>query len=168
MLFDFFMGLQEIPDEVNIVKRNAVKGISFDAQGKLLMIRTKKGDYKFPGGGMNESESLEETLRREFAEETGFRLLNIYDVIGIVEERNIDKFDSNKIFVMHSEYVKCEVDFTFQIAQKLDDYEKEQDFKIEFVSIEEAIKNNMSLLEQASDINPWVKRDTEVLKRLLK
>lgn len=168
MLFNLCLGLDKIPDGYEIIKRNAVRGVAFDSQGNLLMIRTKKGDYKFPGGGMNLSETLQQTLKREIAEETGFVLSNVLDVIGIVEERNIDRFDESKIFIMHSEYVRCEVDLTVQMAQNLDEYEKELDFKVEFVSIEDAIKSNTILLEQSDDINPWVMRETEVLKYLIK
>lgn len=168
MLFNLCLGLKEIPSGFDTVTRNAVKCVAFDSQGNLLMIRTKKGDYKFPGGGMKSSETLQQTLKREIAEETGYVLSDVLDVLGIVEERNIDKFDETKIFIMHSEYVRCEVDSTVQNEQNLDEYEKEQDFKVEFVSIEDAIKNNIALLSQSGDVNPWVTRETEVLKYLAK
>ena len=167
-MFNLRMGLKEIPVGFDTVTRNTVKCIAFDTQEKLLMIRTNKGDYKFPGGGMKEAETFQQTLKREIAEETGFVLSKVFDVVGIVEERNIDKFDNNKIFIMHSEYVRCEVDFTAQMRQKLDEYEKELDFKVEFVSVEDAIENNIALLEQLNDINPWIRRETEVLKCLVK
>ena len=38
---------------------------------RYLMIHGKNGDYKFPGGGMEEGESFEKTLIREVSEETG-------------------------------------------------------------------------------------------------
>ena len=167
MLFNFCLGLTEVNNEFEVVTRNAAKCVAYDAQGNLLMIRTNRGDYKFPGGGMKHSETLQQTLKREIEEETGFILSNVLDVLGVVEERNIDKFDESKIFVMHSEYVMCEVDLMVRNEQNLDVYEKEQDFKVEFVSIEDAIKNNMALLESANDVNPWLVRETEVLKCLL-
>lgn len=166
-MFNFCMGLKELPSGVDVITRKAVRCIAFDMEGNLLMIHTKKGDYKFPGGGMNSSETLQQTLKREIAEETGFALLKVHNVVGRVEERNIDKFDNSKVFIMHSEYVECEVDSTVQMAPKLDEYEKELDFKVEFISIKDAIKNNVTLLEQSDDINPWVNRETEVLKYLL-
>lgn len=168
MLFNLCLGLKELPSGFGTVTRNAVKCVAFDSQGNLLMIRTKKGDYKFPGGGMKASETLQQTLKREIAEETGYVLSDVLDVLGVVEERNIDKFDETKIFIMHSEYVRCEVNSAVQNEQNLDEYEKEQDFKVEFVSIEDAIKNNIALLNQSDDVNPWVIRETEVLKYLVK
>lgn len=168
MLFNLCLGLKELPSGFGAVTRNAVKCVAFDSQGNLLMIRTKKGDYKFPGGGMKASETLQQTLKREIAEETGYVLSDVLDVLGVVEERNIDKFDETKIFIMHSEYVRCEVNSTVQNEQNLDEYEKEQDFKVEFVSIEDAIKNNIALLNRSDDVNPWVIRETEVLKYLVK
>lgn len=167
-MFNLVIGLQQIPENKGVIIRKAVRCVAFDSEGKLLMIRTNRGDYKFPGGGMEVTETLEQTLAREILEETGFSLLRIKDIIGIVEERNIDKFDNNKIFVMHSEYAACEVDITIQNIQKLDEYEKEQDFKVEFVSIKDAIDTNIALMKKSGDINSWVQRETEILKQLLK
>lgn len=42
--------------------------------------------YKLPGGGVDEGESMEETLERELAEEAGAKHIEIYDEIGEIEE----------------------------------------------------------------------------------
>ena len=39
-----------LPDKGSVYKRSAARGIAF-RDGKLLVIHTDKGDYKFPGGG---------------------------------------------------------------------------------------------------------------------
>ena len=53
--------LQFITDElpqtpVHINQRTAVRGV-IHYQNKILMVQTNRGDYKFPGGGMEEGET---------------------------------------------------------------------------------------------------------------
>ncbi|MBI6015060.1 NUDIX domain-containing protein, partial [Clostridium perfringens] len=40
----------------------------------ILLDISNRGDYKFPGGGVEKGETPEETLRREVQEETGYIL----------------------------------------------------------------------------------------------
>lgn len=49
----------------------AVAGLVTDAQGRVLMIRSPRRDWEFPGGQVEEGESLTDALRREVLEETG-------------------------------------------------------------------------------------------------
>jgi len=49
----------------------AVAGLVTDARGRVLMIRSPRRDWEFPGGQVEEGESLTEALRREVLEETG-------------------------------------------------------------------------------------------------
>lgn len=54
----------------------AVKGV-IQRDGKILLIQRAKEDtmggfYEFPGGGVEEGESITETLKRELFEEVGF------------------------------------------------------------------------------------------------
>ena len=55
----------------SVYKRTAVRGI-IQKDKKYLLIYSKYGDHKFPGGGLKQGESLEETLLREVQEETGY------------------------------------------------------------------------------------------------
>ena len=73
--------LQFITDElpqtpVHINQRTAVRGV-IHYQNKILMVQTNCGDYKFPGGGMEEGETEKETLLREITEETGYTDIHI-------------------------------------------------------------------------------------------
>lgn len=47
-------------------------------EGKILLIKKARGPYKemydLPGGGVEYGESFEETLKREFLEETGLKI----------------------------------------------------------------------------------------------
>ena len=54
-----------------IKERIAVRGVIYK-KDKLLLVHSNRGYYKFPGGGVEKEESLEEGLIREIREETGY------------------------------------------------------------------------------------------------
>lgn len=50
--------------------------------GKMLLVK-KKGQYSFIGGGLEEGETHEECLKREFLEESGFEINDVKPFITI-------------------------------------------------------------------------------------
>lgn len=52
----------------------AVAGLVTDANGRVLMIRSPRRDWEFPGGQVEEGETLTAALEREVFEETGVRV----------------------------------------------------------------------------------------------
>lgn len=168
MIFNYELGLKkEHMENRKVNYRQAVRGIIFK-DSKILMVHTNKGDYKFPGGGVNKEEAFEEALMREVCEETGYTVNNVLGKMGVMVERKIDDFDETLMFEMTSHYYLCEVSNT-KTAQKLDDYEADLDFQPIWMFIDEAIKINEEILKKDSnDRNPWVDRDTLVLKELRK
>lgn len=163
---EMIYGLNEIPANSEITLRHAVKGIIIRNTEKpeILLIYTNKGDYKFVGGGVKKNENDSETLRREIMEECGFEMVSMSECKCVTIEQNVDIFNPNKIFKMVSRYYFCEVDSEKQYLQSLDDYEQKQEFHSEWIGIEKAIENNQQLLKSnLKDINPWVRRDTDVL-----
>ena len=61
----------------------AVAGLVQDAEGRVLMIRSPRRDWEFPGGQVEEGEDLVTALQREVLEETGItitvgRLAGVY------------------------------------------------------------------------------------------
>lgn len=168
MIFNYELGVKkEHMKNRKVNYRQAVRGIIFK-DNKILMVHTNKGDYKFPGGGVNKEEAFEAALMREFCEETGYTVNNIQGKIGAMVERKIDDFDGISMFEMTSHYYLCEVSNT-KTAQNLDDYEADLDFQPIWILIDEAIKINEEILKKDSnDRNPWVDRDTLVLKELRK
>lgn len=61
----------------------AVGGLVTNAQGQVLMIKSPRyGDWEFPGGQVEESETLTHALEREVFEETGITV-NVKSLVGI-------------------------------------------------------------------------------------
>ena len=154
--------LKDYRENGTVYHRTAVRGIIRKGE-TLLLIAGKYGDCKFPGGGVEAGESLEEALAREIREETGFELNpDSLQKWGEVTERR--KGLTADMTEMVSHYFFCELTGTAQIQQKLDPYEKEYEYAPVWLSLEEAIGNNTLALGQQEV--PWVERDLEVLKCL--
>lgn len=64
-------------DELNlksyekIIERIAIRAIILD-NDQILLMHSNRGDFKFPGGGLEKNESNEECLKREVREETSY------------------------------------------------------------------------------------------------
>ncbi|MFZ5858799.1 MAG: NUDIX domain-containing protein [Chloroflexota bacterium] len=147
-----------------IVHRTAVRAVIQRGENLLMIFSANVGDYKFPGGGVQAEETHEQALRREIREECGAELSHFGEEIGEVVEYNHAKDIGFETFKMTSHYYRCEVTDGFG-AQNLDGYEKDLGFRPVWISIEEAIRQNKSLLE--ADKRPgWLRREIFVLEYL--
>ena len=123
----------------SVFVRPSVRAIIIEDQ-KVLMVHSLKYDYyKFPGGGINAGEGMEEALCREVAEEAG-RLVMPGSVREYGLVRRITKHDKADIFLQDNFYYLCQVGEA--LAQNLDDYEAEERFTPEFVNPGHAIETN--------------------------
>lgn len=163
MVFKEVLGIQHINEHNKVIHREAVRAVIFK-DSKILMVNSNKGDYKLPGGGVKKEENYEEALKREVEEETGYRVHQVKDEIGVIVQRNEDKYEKDAIFQMTSNYYLCEVseEKTFQ---RLDDYEAELEFKPVWINLENAIEQNKRAKEK-EDKNDWIYRENIVLKQL--
>lgn len=164
MLFSLTIGMQENHDKnTKVNNRLAIRAVII-RNGRILMVQTGKGDYKFPGGGLKDGENHEDTLIREVREETGYSISRIIEKVGMVIERSMDGFEKGSIFEMISHYYLCEVSENYG-PQELDDYEKEWGFRPQWVTIDHAICENETALKRKSCFR-WVQRETSVLHQL--
>jgi len=157
-------------DGINVhgktIHRTAVRAVIQRGENLLMILSANVGDYKFPGGGVQAGETHEQALRREVREECGAELSRFGEEIGSVVEYNHATDDGFETFKMTSTYYRCEVTDGFG-SQTLDDYERDLGFRPIWISIEEAIQQNKSLLE--SDKKPeWLKREIFALEYLQK
>src|SRR5512141_1800557 len=104
--------------------RTAVRAVILRETDLLMIFSSTVGDYKFPGGGVNEGESHEQALRREIQEECGMSLAEMGPEIGAVIEYDHPSEAGYDVFKMTSHYYRCEVEDGFG-EQTLDDYERD-------------------------------------------
>ncbi|MGF3102865.1 NUDIX hydrolase [Rossellomorea sp. DUT-2] len=152
--------------EYKMKYRTAVKAVIIQ-NNKILLIHSNRGDYKFPGGGVEEGETLPGALIREVAEETGFIHCVVNEPLGIVIQRHLDVFEDDVLFEMTSHYFQCELTDRERIPQQLEGYESELNMIPKWVTLDEAIEWNEKLMDQF-DNNGWIKRENYVLGELKK
>ena len=148
------------------IQRTAVRGVIQRGRDLLMVHSTNIGDYKFPGGGVDAGESHAQALRREVQEECGASVIQIGDEIGAIIEYNLAKDADYDTFKMTSHYYRCDVEDGFGV-QNLIGYERDLGFQPVWISIEDALRQNKTLLH--SDNAPeWLRREIFVLEYLRK
>lgn len=123
------------------VVRKACRAIIIK-DGLVAAVNSRKhGYYKFPGGGMEEGESFEDTLIRETLEETGLTIVpESIKEFGYTREIRKDRFDE-AVFDHYSYYFFAEVENKVE-KQKLDKYERDEGYNLKWVTVEEAVEAN--------------------------
>lgn len=158
-MIEITLAADGLPENGSIFQRSAARGIVL-REGKLLTIHTDRGDYKFPGGGVEPGESLEQALRREMLEETGYELTGSARLWGVAHERR--KGRTANILEMDSYYFLCQTGDA-QIPLQLDDYEAAEHFAPVWIQLDKALRANQSL---ADDTQPWLQREIAIMERL--
>ena len=152
----------------SVFRRPSVRGIIIKG-AEIAMVHSLKYDYyKFPGGGIDEGETYEETLIREVAEETGLTVKS-----GSISEYGYvlrkEKGTVEDLFIQENFYYFCDVDENAN-AQFLDDYEAEERFVLEWVRPETAIEANLThphVGKDSPDAEHMMLREANVLKMLI-
>jgi 8-oxo-dGTP pyrophosphatase MutT (NUDIX family) len=147
----------------NIIFRNAVRAVIINGNEILMAHLEKTNEYKFPGGGKEKNETIEEAVRREVLEEVGYNVEKMNGKIGEIIEYDTAKEGGNNIFKMVSEYYSVEVNQIPQ-KQKLEDYEKELLFKPCWIKIETAYETNMERIRNKDETTSGIRRETRVLE----
>jgi 8-oxo-dGTP pyrophosphatase MutT (NUDIX family) len=156
-LFDFANG--------SIIFRHAVRAIILN-DDKLLMAHLEKTDeYKFPGGGKEEGETVDEALIREVREEVGYDVTGVMGKIGEITEYDLAQEGGNNIFKMISEYYLVEIE-NVQKGQKLENYEKDLLFTPCWVDIRTAYQTNYEKINGGMETTKGIKRETLALEKL--
>lgn len=142
--------------------RTAARGIIRKGD-KYLLIRSRYGDCKFPGGGVEEGEEYADTLIREVREETGYIVKpeTIRDYGTALEKRAGETAD---VMIMKSYYYLCDVDEN-TADRDLDEYEAEYGYNVIWSNLDEAVDMNRKVTDLEKC--PWVVRDTKVMEYLM-
>lgn len=173
-MFEISLIKDEYEEGKSIIARKAVRAILYK-EGKILMVSSKKGDYKFPGGGVEPGETDQEALKREVQEETGYSDIMVGPCVGTVFEQNDDIEGTGNCFQMWSYYYVCSFNSHTRKQQELDGYEKELEMEGRFLTLQEALEKNQAVLKRERKkmpegmliVIPWLEREIQVLERLL-
>lgn len=96
-----------MPADAVRVRREATRAV-VRRGGDVLLLRSRSGDYRFPGGGLDAGESVEQALARELLEECGARLDRVGEhVLTVVDERPAR--EPGAVFAHESRFYACDV-----------------------------------------------------------
>lgn len=130
---------EDMPCETRYTVRAVI-----ERDGRLAMQKSASGEYKIPGGGIEENEDHMAALHREVLEETGLVIvLPTVRPIGLTIERRRDLCDPEKRFLRTTYFYSCSVTEE-QYPLHLTDSERKLGFTAVFVDPAEAIAANTS------------------------
>lgn len=156
--------IRETAEPTKVFHRTAVRAIIIEEE-KILMVRSRLGYYKLPGGGVEEGESLTEALVREVAEETGYINCGIKEELGIVSEHRPDHKSHESHFHMVSHHFLCELDNKDMADQSLIGYELEEGYEPVWVPVQEVLNAN-NLVYKKDPSRVFILRENFVLEWL--
>ena len=161
----FTIDLKDYNDTDVIYKRPSSRAIIIK-DGKIALVYSNKYNYyKFPGGGINESEDKIDALIREVKEEVGLIVIkNSIKEYG--EVKRIQKSNLNQIFYQENYYYLCDVENDL-MKQNLDEYEQDEEFILKYVEPQTAIITNYNHQDNLFR-KTMIDRDAKVLEILVK
>jgi 8-oxo-dGTP pyrophosphatase MutT (NUDIX family) len=146
------------------IERVAVRGVLF-RDSELLLLKSRHGDYKFPGGGVEAGETMASALQREFLEECGFSSVEVGLALGLTVEYLRAAEPEYEVFKMTSHYFYCSGGVS-GASQTLEDYESELELAPVWVSVASALAANRAVAESGVGVQRWLARETQVLSHL--
>ena len=146
--------------------RNSARSIIISGN-RIAMIHSMKYDYyKFPGGGIENGEDPIAAMVRETREEAGLVVKEeTVKEYGYVHRIQKSDMDPTECFIQDNYYYLCEAE-EGAVAQCLDLYESEENYRLEYVDPQTAIVKNRSVSQ--GTYNPLMfEREAKVLELLI-
>ena len=154
----FVLDEKDYEEDMPVFERFGVRAV-IQRDGLFAMQQSSTGEYKIPGGGIDEGETLEQALAREVREETGLVIRPETMVeLGEILDVHRDIFDGNSKYVAHSLHYSCEVEDEL-VETSMTESEIAKGFHLTWVDIDTVIETNERLMTEK-----WQLRDTKFLK----
>lgn len=156
----FILDQKDYTEDMPVAERYAVRAL-IQKDGLWAMQKSKFGEYKIPGGGVEAGESYREALLREVQEETGLLVLeDSITEIGEILEIHEDSFQKGAKYIAHSLCYFCDV--KEEMTQSaMSENELARGYRLEWTDLDHAIACNEKVQKEM-----WTKRDTLFLKWL--
>lgn len=146
--------------------RVAARGIILKGDKILLTHGSFYNDYKIPGGGIDQGETIIDALIREVHEETGYNLVKDSIIpFGYYEEKR-KGIKEEKIFHQYSSYFFCDVT-DFVDEPEPTESEIRLGYKPLWININDAIIANSKLTELCYP-GTWINRERIILEMVVK
>lgn len=151
---------------LNVLVREAARGIVIEDNKILLMYTERYDDFSFPGGGIDAGEAPVVGLRRELAEEAGAHDIELLGDFGRVTEYLPCWKPQWDLMFQTSYWFHCKLNSALQ-ANKLEHYEIANGMNVHWVDINEAILHNQGVMaKRAENMGISVHRETQVLQQV--
>ncbi|TCM50220.1 NUDIX domain-containing protein [Kribbella sp. VKM Ac-2568] len=164
MLLGSFVHDPDLDLTAPTLQRTSVRGVLF-RDDRLLLLASRHGDYKFPGGGVEGRESIAAALQREFLEECGLPGVEIGLAIGITTEYLRAIEPEYEVFKQTSHYFYCTSD-SEPSEPELEGYEAELELEPRWVTVSEALEANRAVRAGGIGVMRWLDREIQVLSHL--
>lgn len=160
----FSIDLKDYNPTDSVFRRPSARAIIIKNNIIALVYSVKEKYYKFPGGGIKDDEDMLVALAREVREEVGLIVKpESISEFGSVIRRQKSNYTQNTIFEQENYYFWCECEQDV-VDQNLDDYEKEAEFTLKYVDIDEAIKVNSEYKSDDLFDEIMIQREKKVLE----
>lgn len=160
----FSIDLKDYKETDDVFSRPSARAIIIKDNKIALVYSNKEKYFKFPGGGIQGDEDKIDALIREVKEEVGL-IVKPESILefGSVLRRQKSNYKENTIFEQENFYYWCDCEEVV-VEQNLDDYEKEAEFVLKYIDINEAIRINSEYKSDDFFNQIMIQRETEVLK----
>lgn len=140
--------------------REAARAVIKCEDKHLMVYMTTHDSYVFPGGGIEDGETMEETCIREAREELG-AVVTINRYLGYIDEFRDSKYGP-MTYNLKSHYFECEL--VELVEQKLMNYEQRMGFTAKKVSLIDALNHDKKKYPYSDE--PYIERNVELLTLL--
>lgn len=149
-------------DTMPVDERFCVRAVII-RDGKLAVQKSRFGEYKILGGGMEKGEDAAVALKREAEEESGLVICeDSIRLLGEILEKRRDLFNPSRVYMNHTLFFFCrvreEMTETNMTASEL-----ARGYHMVWAAPEEIISGNQEFLHM-----PWILRDTRFVEILCK